>query len=261
MEEFARSPSGSLISGWAALRLHRVNFCDGRDDRLRELPVPVVLPPRRSMRPVGIEVHRGVVRESERTVRFGVSCTTSVRALFDAMSWAPDERAGVVLADMAFAARAVARLAFERYVEGRAGDKGAAKVSLMLPLTEVRSRSPKETQMRLIWVLDAGLPRPRCNWPVLGPGGRRVGRPDLLCEGLAVVGEFDGADHRDAVVQAVDVAKEGDYRNLGLESFRIVGRDLEDTELVVARMHSAVRRAEQAQRLRLWTIPTDPGRL
>jgi hypothetical protein len=115
--------------------------------------------------------------------------------------------------------------------------------------------------MRLVWLLDAGLPTPLCNWPIADLSGRRLGRPDLLCEELAVIGEFDGDGHRTAAEHRVDVAKEGDYRNVGLESFRVVGRDLTDVPLIVGRMHDAVRRTRQAGRPRGWMRRADPGPL
>lgn len=108
-------------------------------------------------------------------------------------------------------------------------------VRAALELAEDRVLSPQETVPRLIWMLDAGLPRPRCNWPVGDGRGRRIGKPDLLCEEVDVAGEYDGADHRAAERQADDVSKEDRYRNAGLEAFRLVGRDLASVDRVVSR--------------------------
>lgn len=261
VEAAARLPVGGLVSGWAALRMHRVNLCDGRDRALAELPVPVVLPPTANLRPLLLERHRGAVPAEERTCCFGVPCTTPSRALFDAMVWAPDLREAVVVADMAFAARAVERRSFAAWVAARAGRKGSARADEALCLTVERSKSPVESRMRLNWVLDAGLPRPLCNWPVADVTGQRIGRPDLLCEELGVVGEFDGADHSGARRRSDDTAKDQGYRDAGLESFRIVGREIDDVALVVARMQAAVRRAAQADRPARWMIRRDPGPL
>jgi hypothetical protein len=240
VEEFARMPRGAVVSGWAALRLHRVNFCDGLDQRLEVLPVPVVLHPRCSTRPVGVAPHREVVPEEETTELYGVTCATPERALFDAMKWAGGMRAAVVVADMAFAVRVTSREAFGRYVDARRGARGASAVGRAAALAVDRSRPPQESRMRLVWVLDAGLPTPLCNWPV---------------------GEYDGPDHREIYRQADDVSKESDYRDVGLECFRIVGRDLDDVDLVVRRMRGAVIRAAQAGRPRRWSVPERPGPL
>jgi hypothetical protein len=128
-------------------------------------------------------------------------------------------------------------------------------------LAEDRVLSPRETPVRLIWVLDAGLPRPRCNWPVANAAGRRIGGPDLLSEETDVVGEYDGADHRERSRHAQDVGKEDAYRNAGLECFRIVGRDLDDVGLVVHRMRAAVARAQRSTAPRTYLIRNDPGPL
>lgn len=261
VEVAARLPREGLVSGWAALRMHRVNFCDGLSRELARLPVPVVLAPDTNMRPENVERHRGTVPPEERVLCFGVPCTTPARALFDAMVWAGDLREAVVVADMAFAARAVRRTAFVAYVAGRSSVNGCRLVAKALPLTVERSRSPMESRMRLNWVLDAGLPPPRCNWPVADLTGRRIGRPDLLCEEVAVVGEFDGRDHSGARRRSDDTTKDQAYRDAGLESFRIVGREIEDVQLVVGRMHAAVRRAAEAQRPARWLLRRDPGPL
>jgi len=130
-----------------------------------------------------------------------------------------------------------------------------------LTLANARSRSPNETRMRLIWRIDGGFPEPRCNWPVADHGGRRIGRPDLLSDELAVVGEFDGGDHDRAQVRSSDAGKESAYRDAGLEVFRVMGPDLGNPRLVLGRMSAAVSRAAEAQRPRRWMTRTDPGPL
>ena len=77
--------------------------------------------------------------------------------------------------------------------------------------------------MRLIWVLDAGLPPPRCSRPVFDRSGRLIGYPDLLDVDAGVVGEYDGADHRRALRHSRDVAREEDFRRAGLEYFKVTG--------------------------------------
>src|SRR3954447_802486 len=64
-----------------------------------------------------------------------------------------------------------------------------------LDLASEDSRSPNETRMRLVWVLDAGLPVPAVNQPVYDLDGRLLGVADLLDVAAGVVGEYDGEDH------------------------------------------------------------------
>ena len=51
--------------------------------------------------------------------------------------------------------------------------------------------------MRLVWVMDAGLPTPLCNEPVFSLDGQLLGYPDLFDPEAGSVGEYDGADHKD----------------------------------------------------------------
>ena len=125
-----------------------------------------------------------------------------------------------------------------QYLVTKAGWPGVRQVTRALELTDARSCSPRETTLRLIWRLDAGLPAPRCNWPVADADGRFIGSPDLLCEEVGVVGEYDGAEHRTRRRQRDDVRRDDLFRRVGLEPFRVVGADLEDVPLVVDRMRA-----------------------
>ena len=115
--------------------------------------------------------------------------------------------------------------------------------------------------MRLIWTLDARLPNPLCNWPVADLTRTYLGKPDLLSPELGVFGEFDGADHRSRSRHRIDVRREQAFRDVGLEGFTLVGDDLDHPHLAVARMQSAVRRAEKSSHPRAWLLATSPGPL
>lgn len=262
LEEAQRLPDSGAVTGWAALRLAGANLFDGTVDGVTEVPVDLVVPRGADLtRSAGIVRHREVLPDKDVVVQHGIRCTVAARALFDAMRDAADLRAAVAVADMALAAGVVNAAELEEHLAGRARRRGVAVVRAALALADPRTLSPMETRMRLIWRLDAGLPEVLSNWPIADQDGRRLGRPDLLCEEVAVVGEYDGADHRDSRRQADDAAREQAFRNVGLESFRIVGRDIHNTALVVARMRDAVRRAQEASRPRQWLTKRDPGPL
>jgi len=159
---------------------------------------------------------------------------------------------------MALSARLLDRAAVTAEIVARRGERGAALVRSALALADDRVLSPKETVLRLIWMIDAGLPRPRCNWPVADGHGRPIGKADLLSEESDVVGEYDGADHRDAGRQADDIGKEDRYRNAGLETFRIVGSNLATVALVVQRMRAAVARASASTIPRTYVLAVNP---
>jgi len=187
--------------------------------------------------------------------RQGIPCAVSVRALFDEMRYAPHLREAVVAMDMMAAAELVSIRQMLAYSGSHPGWQGVEQVRRALPLASENSRSPNETRMRLIWELDAGLPRPLVNTPVFTPEGRLPGYPDILDVEASVVGEFDGADHRSGLRQSKDVAREDGFRRSGLEYFTITGPDLGRRALVADRMLATRRRALflPAER-RLWTI-------
>ncbi len=132
---------------------------------------------------------------------------------------------------------------------------GAGPCGRALDLAHELSRSPNETRMRLVWMLDAGLPAPLVNQPVWDLHGRMLGIADLFDPVAGVVGEYDGADHRLARRQARDVAREERLRRHGLEYFKVTGPDIGDHALVADRMASTRRRAAfAAPAQRRWTL-------
>jgi hypothetical protein len=199
LEESCRLPDAGVVTGWAALRLHGARYFDGlADDGSTLLSVPLVVPPGTPLRRThGVEVHRERLEADEQTARHGIPCASPVRAAFDAARRAPDVREAVVVLDMSLAARVLHMATFREYLSSKGGWPGIRKVQGAADLADNRSKSPKESALRLIWRLDAGRPAPRCNWPVADAAGMFIGSPDLLCEELAVVGEYDGAEHRE----------------------------------------------------------------
>lgn len=260
LEEAGRLRGRGAVSGWAALRLHGAGYHDGTaDDGRTALPVPLVVSPGVPLRRTpGIDVHRECLPRSEVTERHGIPCTTPERAAFDAARWAADLRAAVVALDMALAPGVVQLAALRSFLSAKAGRPGMRVVARALDRADPRSRSPQETRLRLVWVLDAGLPAPRCNWPLADGDGTFIGAPDLLCEELAVVGEFDGAEHRSRRRHRDDVRRDDRFRRAGLEPFRVVGADLDDVPLVLHRIGDAVERARVLRRPRAWRLKRDP---
>ncbi len=261
LEEAQRLPPGGLVTGWAALRLAGGGFFDGLDPRsMRELPVPLLVPPGLKLRRGdGCTVARERIETAEVTSRHGIPCATSTRAVFDAAVRATDLREAVVVVDMALVAGLVTLPELRRFTVRKCGWPRVRTMRAALELADPRSRSPQETRMRLIWVLDAAYPRPRCNWPVADDDGHRIGKPDLLCTELATYGEYDGDDHGDRRRRRSDARRHDGFGRVGLHGFVVVGEDLEDIPLVLDRMRSTVRRAELSSTARSWRLLREPG--
>lgn len=182
-----------------------------------------------------------------------------MRTPFDEARTAPDLREAVVAIDMMAAAEQASISQMRAYLETRAGWRGEEQVRRAVDLGSERSMSPNENRMRLVWVLDADLPPPLVNQPVLDRRGRLVGIADLLDAEAGVVGEYDGAERRAAKRHSKDVAREEDFRGLGLEYFKVVGPDMRSHGLVADRMAFTRGRATWlTEARRAWTIEPPP---
>jgi hypothetical protein len=262
LEAAARLPDGGVVTGWAACRWRGAGYFDGLGpDGRTQLPVSLVVGPRHNPRPrPGITSMRDQIAPDDITVVRGLPCTTAERALFDEMRTARDVREAVVAMEMMAAAELTSIGRMSTYCATQAGRNGLPLVIAALDLAVEDSRSPTETRMRLVWVLDAGLPRPLANRPVFDLHENLVGIADLLDPVAGVVGEYDGAAHRAARRHRRDVRREDLFRRVGLEYFKIVGADLLDLDLAVDRMITTRRRAPflSAGRRR-WTLVPPEG--
>jgi len=262
LEQSMRLPTpDSGVTGWAACRLWGAAFFDGlgRDGRTR-LPVPLALGAKGQLRArPGSRLLRARLTSAEVVVIVGIQCTDRQRALFDAMRTAASIEDAVVAMDMMAAAGVVSINQMRDYAGTHPAWTGVPQVRAALALADEGSRSPAETRMRLIWVRDAQLPPPLSNQPIWTRDGRLLGIADLLDPESGTVGEFDGADHREAARHTRDVAREQALREVGLEYFTVTGHDLGHRERVATRMLGARLRARWLPEVeRAWTI--DPPR-
>jgi hypothetical protein len=146
------------------------------------------------------------------------------------------------------------------YAALRASWRRARRVGPVLERSDEHSRSPNEVRMRLVWELDARLPRPLVNQEIFTRDGRLVGVADLLDPVAGVVGEYDGADHLRTGRRSRDIRREESMRRLGLEYFSVVRPDLADRAGLAGRMRSTRARAAFADPARRpWTIVPPPG--
>ena len=246
LEQGVRLPASGAVTAWASLRWRGAAFFDGLAEGGRvQLPIPVL--------PGGVgnlrrDPRASVSREQfapyEREVVAGLGCSTVTRAVFDELRRQGRLRPAVVTIDMAASAGLTSVAEFAAYVGRRNSWTGVPLARKAVALAVDFSRSPQETRVRLIWILDAGLPAPLCNRAVFDLDGNLLGYPDLLDPVAGVIGEYDGADHRSVERHRRDVAREELFRDHGLEYFTVVGADLSDLGLVVARMRRTRERAK-----------------
>lgn len=249
--------TGGATTGWASCRMNGAAFFDGlRRDGRTPVPVPLNCGPLHQIRKMpGDDLIRDLIRPREIVVIGGVPCTVVLRATFDAMRYSRSVREAVVALDMMAAAKKVSPRRMALYLAAKQAWEGIQRCRDAVPLADEHSKSPQESRLRLVWVLDALRPRPLVNPPLFDLQGRLLGYPDLFDPEAGVVGEYDGEDHRDVTQHSSDVDREARFRDHDLEVFRVTGPDLRKVEPVVQRIHSAYRRAKRVPpERRTWTL-------
>ena len=257
LEQSVRLPSTGGITAWAALRWRGAAFFDGTEQGGRQqLPIPLVIGGTGNLRPhPAVALSWEQFAPPERDVVAGLGCATVERALFDEVRRRRLLRAGVAAIDMAAAARLITVAQFAAYVDRRPAWTGVGVARGAVDLATDDSRSPQETLMRLIWVIDAELPTPLSNQPLFSLRGELLGHPDLFDPVAGLVGEYDGIDHLEEDRRSRDRTREERFRDHGLEYVAVVRGEMRDTGLVARRIRAAYRRARfTPEDRRLWTL-------
>ncbi len=262
LNQAVRLPPGGAIGGWAAARLLGVDQLDGlaADGRTR-LPVLLCIgPDHRIRRDPDSELSRDRLPECDVARVDGVPCTTALRTVFDGMRLADGVAEAVVLADQMLHARTISMEQLRSYVAGRAGWRGVIQARAALDLVDGDSRNSWETRMRMVWMLEAGLPRPRCNPPVFDLRGNLLGYPDLLDSEAGTVVEYDGDGHRRANRHDRDNLREERFEEHGLVVTRVTSIDFRHREDLARRMRRTRERGLGRDRNRdRWTLVVPPS--
>ena len=185
----------------------------------------------------------------------GIWAACATRAVFDELRRHSDARQAIVDVEMAIAARLMDIGEFRSYLSRRNAWTGIGPAREAAAVAGLGCRSPQEVRMALVWMWDAGLPRPMCNTPIFDLAGGLIAIVDLLDPSAGCVGEYQGADHKEGDRHREDVAREQKLRDHGLECFEVVGGDLQDRDLTVKRRINARERSrfEPVER-RTWRL-------
>lgn len=237
LEQSMRLGSEGAVTGWAGCRLAGAAYFDGlgRDNATRQ-PVPLLVPPTSRLRSLaGSTVGREPFERDELRRVAGIPTASPVRALFDEMRRVPD-RDAVIAMDMMAAAVQVSIAEMRAYLSPRTGWRRASRVAWALRYASERSLSPGEVDLRLVWEIDADLPRPLVNQPVFTPSGKLICIADIFDPEAGVVGEYDGATHLRMGRRTRDIDREELCRRAELEYFKVTSVDMHDRPKVVDRM-------------------------
>lgn len=256
LEQGSRIRTYGAVTGWAALRWRGGQFFDGTAPYGADpLPVPLVTGGRDLRPDPRVRISKAQLAPDERELVAGIWTAVATRAVFDELRRHGDARQAMVDVEMAIAAKLMDIAGFRSYLSGRNAWTGIGLAREVAAVAGLGCRSPQEVRMALVWMWDAGLPRPLCNVPIFDLEGRLIAIVDLLDIVAGCVGEYQGADHKEGEKHREDVAREQRLRDHGLECFEVVGGDLQDRELTVKRMVNARERSrfEPVSR-RSWTL-------
>lgn len=221
-------PQGAVIGGWAALYLLGVRDLDGRSGpggRIL-LPVLVCTGPGGGMRPrPGVEIDRSTLLAEDVAEVNGIGVTTAVRSCVD-IARRDGVEEGVVAGDAAGRFGVAGPLQIRAYVDSHPGMKGIPAARTASALVTPRAASCPESRLRVVWVLEAGLPVPLVNVDVVDLDGFLLGEADLFDPEAAMVGEYDGSHHRDLARHTADNAREEGFERHNATVVRATALDL-----------------------------------
>lgn len=239
VEAAAVLPPYGGVTGWAALHWLGGRWFGGGCDGGRALrPVTLAVGGQNIWLRRNIRLSKERLEPADLITIDGLRLTTAVRSACFEMRYADGLRAAVRVMEMAAYSDLVSIAEMWEYVDRHAGWTGVPLCREALELADENVWSPTETDMKLVWKLDAGLPRPLCNVPIFDLDGRHVATPDLFDPVAGVVGEYDGSMHLQGSQRWRDVKREELFRRLGLEYFTMLAGDRHDHAGMAARMIS-----------------------
>lgn len=172
----------------------------------------------------GLLTHGDRIERDEITVIDGVPVTTPNRTVLDLGCWYSITSAVAAIDSLARATEVKAadvELLAQRYP----GRRGIARARVAITLFDEGAQSPKETWLRVV-LIQAGLPRPQTQIPVLDECGKPIAYLDMGWEDAKVAVEYDGDQHRsDRSQYNWDVRRSEIVHRLGWTVIRVLAGD------------------------------------
>ena len=178
--------SRGIVAGFSAAALHGSKWVDDRR--------AVELIHDNHHCAAGIQLHRDVVEADEIEMIGGVAVTSPTRTALDLGCWYPTMTA-VAGIDALAGATEIKAADVELLARRYAGRRGIARARRAADLFDAGAQSPKESWLRVV-LIEAGLPRPRTQIPVLDEFGSVFAYLDMGWEDVKVGVEYDGDHHR-----------------------------------------------------------------
>ncbi|MCV7088785.1 DUF559 domain-containing protein [Mycobacterium interjectum] len=206
----------ATIMGAAAAALHGSKWIP--DD------VPVELNHVNTRPPRGVLTRRDGLLEGETQVMDRRTVTTPERTAFD-IGRRGAIRSAVVRLDALARATGFKADDVVGIAKRHPHSPGLRRLEVALELVDPGSQSPRESYLRLL-LIDAGLPRPQTQIPVLAEDGIPFAYLDMGWEEQLVAVEYDGDQHRTDRRQYVkDIRRQEALERMGWIVVRVVAED------------------------------------
>ena len=205
-----------IVAGFSAAALHGSKWVD--DKRVVELIHT------NHHRSAGTQLHRDTVAADEIEIVGGLTVTSPTRTALDLGCWYPAMTA-VAGIDALAAATEIKAADIELLARRYAGRRGIARARRAADLFDAGAQSPKESWLRVV-LIEAGLPRPQTQIPVIDEFGSVFAYLDMGWEEVKVAVEYDGEQHRsDRRQYTWDVRRLETLERLGWIVVRVVAGD------------------------------------
>ena len=214
-----RLPAGAAFAGRTAGWLHGLELppCS---------PVEAIAPLscRISAR-AGVSLRRAQLEFDEIVDVKGLPVTNPIRTVVDLAFLLPLPEA-VAAADAALHQKILGVEDLELAAVSREGRQGVKRLRQVIELAEPLSESPMETRLRLV-LISGGLPRPQAQAALTDRSGSLIGRADLFYPERSLVLEYDGATHKESLVE--DSRRQNRLIEAGYQLLRFTGADVLNT--------------------------------
>jgi hypothetical protein len=175
-----------IIAGLSASALHGAKWVDAA------APVEIIHSNRNPLS--GLQIRGDRVDDDEVGAIDGVPATTPARTALDLACWYPTDQA-VAAIDALARATDLKLPDVEIFAARYPGRRGIRRARTALSLVDAGAQSPQETRLRLL-LIEAGLPAPQTQIPVLDEFGDVIAYLDMGWEDVKVAVEYDGEHHR-----------------------------------------------------------------
>lgn len=186
-------PQGAAFSHFTAAALWELPLPRTDQPRL-DSPLHITVPSGSVVPSIrGVRGHGQLLPQAHLAATDGLPVTGVARTMLDLASGLVLD-ALVVVADAALSRRLCERADLDQVIAWATRRRGIRRLSEALDLAHAGSRSPKETELRLVLV-RAGLPMPEPNADVTDADGGWIANVDLLYRRHRIALEYDGRDH------------------------------------------------------------------